>query len=89
MRFSGLTGTAAENLRSLEAELAASRKTQSDAEAAIAAGAENRDALRAYADRLRAEAAKERCAGDILTDETVLFFQGWVRRKGRAQWARS
>ena len=78
VRFSGLTGTAAENLRSLEAELAASRKTQSDAEAAIAAGAENRDALRAYADRLRAEAAKERCAGDILTDETVLFFQGWV-----------
>lgn len=53
VRFSGLTGTAAENLRSLEAELAASRKTQSDAEAAIAAGAENRDALRAYADRLR------------------------------------
>ncbi len=78
VRFSGLTGTAAENLRSLEAKLAASRKTQSDAEAAIAAGAENRDALRAYADRLRAEAAKERCAGDILTDETVLFFQGWV-----------
>ena len=78
VRFSGLTGTAAENLRSLEAELAASRKAQSDAEAAIAAGAENRDALRAYADRLRAEAAKERCAGDILTDETVLFFQGWV-----------
>ena len=29
-------------------------------------------------DRLRAEAAKEQSAESILTDETVLYFQGWV-----------
>ena len=39
---------------------------------------ENRDALRIYADRLRAEAAKEQCAESVLTDGTVLYFQGWV-----------
>lgn len=54
------------------------QKTQDDAAAAIAASAENRDALRIYADRLRAEAAKEQCAESVLTDETVLYFQGWV-----------
>ena len=76
--FPGLTGTAAENIRTLEQALEANRKTQADDAAAIAAGAENRDALRVYADRLRAEAAKEQCAENILTDETVLYFQGWV-----------
>ena len=76
--FQGMTGTAAENIRSLERELEANKKTQDDAAAAIAASAENRDALRTYADRLRAEAAKEQCAESVLTDETVLYFQGWV-----------
>ena len=76
--FQGMTGTAAENIRSLERDLEANKKTQDDAAAAIAASAENRDALRIYADRLRAEAAKEQCAESVLTDETVLFFQGWV-----------
>ena len=76
--FQGMTGTAAENIRSLERELEANKKTQDDAAAAIAASAENRDALRIYADRLRAEAAKEQCAESVLTDETVLYFQGWV-----------
>ena len=76
--FQGMTGTAAENIRSLERELEANKKTQDDAAAAIAASAENRDALRIYADRLRAEAAKEQCTESVLTDETVLYFQGWV-----------
>ena len=76
--FQGMTGTAAENIRSLERDLEANKKTQDDAAAAIAASAENRDALRIYADRLRAEAAKEQCAESVLTDETVLYFQGWV-----------
>ena len=76
--FQGMTGTAAENIRSLERDLEANKKTQDDAAAVIAASAENRDALRIYADRLRAEAAKEQCAESVLTDETVLYFQGWV-----------
>ena len=76
--FQGMTGTAAENIRSLERDLEANKKTQDDAAAVIAASAENRDALRIYADRLRAEAAKEQCTESVLTDETVLYFQGWV-----------
>ena len=76
--FQGMTGTAAENIRSLERDLEANKKTQDDAAAEIAASAENRDALRIYADRLRAEAAKEQCTESVLTDETVLYFQGWV-----------
>ncbi len=76
--FQGMTGTAAENIRSLERDLEANKKTQDDAAAVIAASAENRDALRIYADRLRAEAAKEQCSESVLTDETVLYFQGWV-----------
>ena len=76
--FQGMTGTAAENIRSLERDLEANKKTQDAAAAVIAASAENRDALRIYADRLRAEAAKEQCAESVLTDETVLYFQGWV-----------
>ena len=76
--FQGMTGTAAENIRSLERDLEANKKAQDDAAAVIAASAENRDALRIYADRLRAEAAKEQCTESVLTDETVLYFQGWV-----------
>lgn len=76
--FQGMTGTAAENIRSLERDLEVNKKTQDDAAAVIAASAENRDALRIYADRLRAEAAKEQCSESVLTDETVLYFQGWV-----------
>ena len=76
--FQGLTGTAAENIRALEQALEANRKSQADAAAAIAANGENRDALRVYADRLRAEAAKEQSAENILSDDEVLYFQGWV-----------
>ncbi len=76
--FPGLQGTPAENIRQLEREAEAARSAMAEAEAAIAANGKNRDALRIYADRLRAEAAKEESAQRLLTDETVLFFQGWV-----------
>lgn len=76
--FQGMTGTAAENIRSLERELEANKKTQDDAAAAIAASAENRDALRIYADPASGRGSQGAVRESVLTDETVLYFQGWV-----------
>ena len=76
--FQGYTGTPAENLNRLSGEIAENRKQQEAAEAAIVAQAGARDALRVYADRLAAEAAKDTSAERLLTDGTILFFEGWA-----------
>ena len=75
--FPEVSGTAAENLRRLDRELEANRKHQADTEAAITGYAGSRDALRLYADRLTAEAAQEENAGRLMTDGTIVFFEGW------------
>ena len=75
--FPEVSGTAAENLRRLDRELEANRKHQADTEAAITGCAGSRDALRLYADRLTAEAAQEENAGRLMTDGTIVFFEGW------------
>ena len=77
--FQGMTGTAAENIRTLERELEANRKTQADDAAAIAAsaGEPGRPAdLRRPAPGGGRQGAVRR--ERLLTDETVLYFQGWV-----------
>ena len=76
--FQGLTGTPAENLNRLAGEIAENRKQQETATAAIVAQAGARDALRVYADRLSAEAAKDQNTERLLTDGTILFFEGWA-----------
>ena len=76
--FQNLSGTAGENLQTLEAQAAENRKGQEAATAAIVASAEGREALRLYADRLEAEAAKAANAERLMTDGTVLFFEGWA-----------
>lgn len=76
--FQGLQGTAAENLARLEFRLADNRKHQGEATASIIANGEARDALRVYADRLSAEAARETNAERLLTDGTIVFFEGWA-----------
>ncbi len=76
--FQGTSGTAAQVIRDLDAQIAADRKAQERAVAAITASAPARDALRVYADRLRADAAKEASAERLLTDGTISFFEGWV-----------
>ena len=76
--FQGLTGTPAENLDRLSGQIAENRKQQEAATAAIVAQAGARDALRVYADRLSAEAAKEQNTERLLTDGTILFFEGWA-----------
>lgn len=76
--FQNVTGTAAENVQKLDQQLAENRKGQETATAAIVQSAESRDALRLYADRLNAEAAKDTNAERLLTDGTILFFEGWA-----------
>lgn len=76
--FQNVTGTAAENIQKLDQQLAENRKGQEAATAAIVQSAEARNALRLYADRLNAEAAKDANAERLLTDGTILFFEGWA-----------
>ncbi|MBQ9349365.1 MAG: V-type ATP synthase subunit I, partial [Oscillibacter sp.] len=79
--FQGTVGTAAENLSALDSQLEENRKGQDAAEAALAASGGSLDLLRLYADRLTAETAKARNAGNLLTDKQggkILFFEGWV-----------
>lgn len=76
--FQNLTGTAAENLQKLDEALSENRKQQECAVEAIVQKADSRDALRLYADQLAAEASKHMNAERILTDDTVIFFEGWV-----------
>ena len=76
--FQGMTGTAEENLRALGARLEENRKGQEAAGAAIAAQGGAKEALQLYADRLRTEEARETNAERLLTDGTIVFFQGWA-----------
>ena len=76
--FQDVTGTAEETLRSLDALLAENETSRKAAEAEIVKNAPERDALRLYADRLSAEAAKESNTERLLTDGTILFFEGWA-----------
>ena len=76
--FQDVTGTAEENLQSLDALLAENETSRKAVEAEIVKNASERDALRLYADRLSAEAAKESNTERLLTDGTILFFEGWA-----------
>lgn len=76
--FQNVTGTAAENVEQLDKLLAENRRRQEEATAAIVQSAEDRDALRMYVDRLNSEASKETGAERMLTDGTIVFFEGWV-----------
>lgn len=82
--FSGLTGTPRENLDRLAAELTRVQEARQQAEARIAAHAEDRDAIRLYADHLNSAAAEDAGAEQLLTNGTILFFEGWVPAKKEA-----
>ena len=76
--FQDTRGTPAENLARLDQQLAENRKAQEEAAASIAAAADAREALRVYADRLNAEAARETSKERLLTDGAIVFFEGWA-----------
>ena len=76
--FQDVEGTAEENLRQIAQELVENRNQQETETRAIIAFGEARDALRVYADRLNTEAEKERSAERLMTDGTIVFFEGWA-----------
>ena len=65
--------------------MAENRKQRQEAEAAIAALAPERDRLRLYADRLSAEAAEDLNTERLLTDGTIVFFEGWAPAENLAE----
>ena len=76
--FSALTGSAADNIGAVDARLAENRDAQKETEEKLAKGERSRDALRLYADRLETEAAREDSTAALLTDGTIVFFEGWA-----------
>ena len=76
--FQGTEGTAAENLDKLSRQLAENHEAQERATQEIVQSAEAKDALRLYADRLNADADRETNTERLLTDGTILFFEGWA-----------
>ena len=76
--FKNMTGTVAENLQKLDLELEQNQKDQESAIAAIVQYGDSRDLLRLYADQLTAEAARHTSAERLMTNDTVVFFEGWV-----------
>ena len=76
--FQGLSGTASENAAALDGALAENRKKRREAEESIAAAAKEYEDLKILADRLNAEAAERQNAERLLTDGTILFFEGWA-----------
>ena len=71
-------GTAAENVEEIGRLLAENEKAQQAAQEAIAALAEERHVLQLYVERLRAEESKEESCERLLTDGTVILFEGWA-----------
>ncbi|MCI2058189.1 MAG: V-type ATP synthase subunit I [Oscillibacter sp.] len=76
--FPDVSGTAQENLQRLDRELEERRKAREEAVAAITGCGEYADALKSYADRLRSQHEVDVGQSNLLTDGTVLFFEGWV-----------
>lgn len=76
--FPGLTGTAAENLTALARSLEENDAQRAQTLRALEECGGARDRLRAYADRLAAREAQERGAQRLVSDGTIVFFEGWV-----------
>lgn len=76
--FPGRKGTPAENLQQLDEQIRSNHQAQDAVIADITKCNAYRDALRAYADHLDVEAELETDSEHLLTDGTILFFEGWA-----------
>ena len=71
-------GTAKENLAREDELIARNRAQQRDTIETLSRCEGSRDELRLYADRLETEALREETVEALLTDGTILFFEGWA-----------
>ncbi len=76
--FETLSGTAQDNIAELDVQLSENRERQTETTAALQKSENARDALRLYADRLETETLREEGTGALLTDGTIVFFEGWA-----------
>ena len=76
--FRDLRGTAEENMQKQSERIEEIHCQKKVLEEAIAQKASQRDSLRLYADQLGAEAQKQDNRERILTNDSVLFFEGWI-----------
>ena len=83
--FSGISGTAADHSRKLAEQVEEIRSRQKALEEEIGRRAPERDALRLYVDQLRAEADAQDNKERLLTNDTVVFFEGWVPAERMAE----
>ena len=77
-RFKGTTGTARENIASIDAELAQNAKEQEAQLEAIRAHAGCARELEVITDRLAQDEAREAARERGMTDGTIVFMEGWV-----------
>ena len=77
-RFKGTTGTARENIASIDAELAQNAKEQEAQLEAIRAHAGCAKELEVITDRLAQDESREAARERGMTDGTIVFIEGWV-----------
>lgn len=83
--FPECTGTPAQMLTQLEKSIAENESEENRIVSELSACGEARDALQLYADRLSAEAAQDEDTQRLLTDGTIIFFEGWVPEEAEAK----
>ena len=77
VRFKGVTGTAAENLRAVDEQLNEARNRKADAEAAITALGGKRAAIKLTIDRLTQDAQRETDRERLMCTDRTFFLEGW------------
>lgn len=77
VRFKGVTGTAAENLRGVDKKLDEARNRKADAEAAITALGDKRFAIKLTIDRLTQDAQREGDRERLVCTDRTFFLEGW------------
>lgn len=80
--FKEFSGTAAENITRIDAELAENAKEREHVAAEITAMGGVRQDLQICADRLVAELAKQAAREKLLTNGTIVFLEGWITEPG-------